>query len=235
VSKEKVVNPMDLPWYSITWRYVKLLLISLAVFAFLRLFWGDYMLVNLHRLAGRGLVAAGLAQVWPIFAWALAVPLMATFVFKQKRPLEFDSRSVQIVKGLWLSLHAGVFEELIYRWLAFANAMVMLSAFNWITHGFVKWFYMQLLVPLANFSTLHALQPYLLHEGGWIFGAAIVSAAAEFRAQHRYLGILGWVNSWFMGMVFFYLVLNYGLLTAIAAHFLYDTIIFTFRGLTSRS
>ena len=97
-----------------------------------------------------------------------------------------------------------------------------------------EWIYVHWLVPLANWSTFHALQPQLMHSGSWVFGAAIVSASVSFRNAHKHLGFIGYVNSWFLGMVFFYLMFNYGLLTAIAAHFLYDAIIFTVEALLSR-
>ena len=98
----------------------------------------------------------------------------------------------------------------------------------------MKWLYTAVLVPLANLVTLGALQPYLLSETtSWVLGAAIVTAAGAFRKAHEYLGYFGMVNAWFIGMVFFYLALNYGLITAIVAHILYDVIIFTLRALLS--
>ncbi|HMO22056.1 MAG TPA: hypothetical protein PKC98_13950, partial [Candidatus Melainabacteria bacterium] len=54
----------------------------------------------------------------------------------------------------------------------------------------------------------------------------LISANSRFRDGHKYQGFLGWVNSWFLGMVFFYMTLTYGLVAAIAVHFLYDMIIF---------
>ena len=232
MSKKVRIDPIDLPWYVVTWHYTKALIGAFVVFLVLRFFWGDDMLVNFDQLTEKGFVPAGLGKVWFIFVWALAVPLVVVLVFR-RRSVSDHPREAQVGRGLWLSLNAGVFEELIYRWLIFVNAMVLLRFFNFITFGFVKFFYTHALIPLADFTTFHALHPYLLHDGSWVFGAAIVSAAARFRSEHAYLGFLGWVNSWFMGMLLFYLMFNYGLATAIVAHFLYDAIIFTFRGLTS--
>jgi hypothetical protein len=39
------------------------------------------------------------------------------------------------------------------------------------------------------------------------------------------------VNSWFLGMVLFYIMFHYGLLSAIIVHFIYDFIIFTIRAI----
>lgn len=61
-----------------------------------------------------------------------------------------------------------------------------------------------------------------------------MSASVSFRDQHEYLGWFGWINSWFMGMVFFWLLFNYGLFTAIAAHALYDMIILVMVALFAR-
>lgn len=111
--------------------------------------------------------------------------------------------------------------------------MIMLTFFNWITFGLVHWFFANLFIPVANWLTFGALAPQLLATN-WVLGAAIVSAAGDFRDAHKYLGLLGYINSWFMGMLLFWLMFRYGIFTAMVAHAIYDMILFVARALKSR-
>ena len=103
----------------------------------------------------------------------------------------------------------------------------MLPFLNLITFGLLEWLYTNVLVPVANWATFGALSEFLFHPASWVVGAAIISANGFFRDGHKGNGFIGWVNSWFIGMVLFYLMLNYGLWTAIVAHILYDVVVFT--------
>jgi len=238
VERRATVDPMEVPPSTVTWAYAKMLAASVVAYFILRHFWGRYMLTSFSQLEGHGFVLSGLNHVWFIFAWALGLPLLATLVLRQ-RYVSNTPRAVQVIKGMWLSVNAGFFEEVLFRGLMFLNAMVMLVFLNWLTEwlvngGLVKWLYVHWFVPLANWATFHALQPQLMDHRNWVFGVAIVSVTVAFRDEHKYLGFIGWVNSWFIGMVMFWLVFHYGLLTAIVAHAVYDAIIFTIRGLASK-
>lgn len=233
MSKRHVINPMDMRWYVITGLYLAGLVGVYIVFLLFRHFWGQYMLTDMNELSGLGYVSAGgLGSVWFIFVWAVAVPLVV-YALGHRRYSHL-SRPHQVIKGLWVSLNAGIFEEIIFRGFLFLNAMVMMVFFDAITFGLVQWINVHVLLPFSDWITFGALHEQLIETPEWYFGAAILSAAAEFRRRHEYLGLFGWINSWFVGMVMFYLVFNYGLLTAIAAHVIYDAIIFVIRGLTSK-
>jgi hypothetical protein len=190
------------------------------------------MLMSFNELNKHGSVLSGLGKVWFIFAWATVVPLLAVYLLKG-RSVSYDSRTEQIVKGWWISLNAGVFEELTFRVFLFLAAMVIEPWVNVITFGLERWLTVNVEVPVANWATLHALQPQFTAHPNWVFAGAIITASVWFRNGHKYLGPIGYINSWFIGMVMFYLVFNYGLVTAIVAHFVYDAIIFTIGGLTS--
>ncbi len=238
MRQKQAVDPFEVPSLSVTVLYTVKLLVSVAVYLLLRNFWGRYMLTDFRELEGHGFVAAGLRHVWFIFAWAFGVTFLTAFILRRRRTI-YISRITQVLKGLWLSVNAGWFEEIIFRGFMFLNAMVTLVFMNWLTGwivsgGLIKWLYVHWLVPLANWATFHALQPQLMGHHNWAFGAAIVSVTVAFRDEHKYLGPVGWINSWFFGMVMFYLVFNYGLLTAIVAHAVYDAIIFTIDVLASK-
>lgn len=222
-------NPFLLPAVTTAVYVVSLALTGLVLWVLSSL-WGDHIHMTLDELLGDGFVAEGLSRVWFIFAWGALATIAIRLLSGRGHT---SSRTRQVAQGWWISLNAGVFEELIYRWMVFFNAMVFLTFFNWITFGLVKWFYGELLVPVANFFTFHALEAYLYDPRSWLVGAALVSASVKFRDAHHeedlpwFLNLFRKVNAWFGGMVMFWLMLNFGLLTAIVAHVLYDAIVFT--------
>lgn len=223
MESENAGSVFKTPAWLTTVTYLGLCCWSGIVLAVLGLFWGDHMLMSFADITSGDVSGEGLGRVWFIFAWALAVTVLLIFV--KGLSYSHESRLIRSIKGSWLSLNAGVFEELVFRWMLFFTAMIMLPFLNFVTFGLVKWFYVELLIPVANWFTFGALEPHLAG-GSWVLGAAIISVNADFRDGHKYLGPLGWINSWFIGMVMFYLVLNYNLQTAIVAHVLYDLIIF---------
>lgn len=226
-------DPLETSSAMVMGDYLVYLVGFMVVYWVMQRFWGDYILLTLDDLNPGGSVMAGLAKVWFIFAWAA----VGSFVFSMIKQKVWPTYGVGvgIAKSVWVSLNAGIFEEIIYRWLTFFSGMAMLTFLNWITFGLVRWLHLHLFIPVANFLTLHALEPQLYSSHGWVVGAALVSAAAAFRNQHQYLGLIWYVNSWFIGMIMFYLVFNYGLITAIVAHVLYDIIVFVTRVIVNAS
>ena len=218
-------NILESEWWIITLAYLIMFVTLLAVFGLLSIFWGEYALFSLQDLwVSDPDILAGISKVWFIFVWGGAFTfIVGILLVGTPRTL---SPGFVLGNGLWLSLNAGVFEELLYRWLRFSIAMIILPFLNLITFGILEWVYTVVLVPLANWATFGALSEYLFHPASWVIGAAIVSANGSFRDGHKKNGFIGWVNSWFIGMVFFYLMFNYGLQTAIVAHVLYDVVIF---------
>lgn len=179
----------------------------------------------------RGGVTDWVSDVWFIFAWGVGVTALVAFLTRNPWTKNRNAEQI-IVGGLVISVIAGVAEEIIYRWLAFLAAIPMLLLSNWIFGGFLfgtglpEWLFTHAFGPLADFVTFGALHEQLSHPYGWQVGAALLAANAAFRNGHKYQGPVGVVNSWFLGMVFFWLLFQYGLLAAIAVHFLYDLFLF---------
>lgn len=90
----------------------------------------------------------------------------------------------------------------------------------------VKWFYEVLWLPLADFTSFGKMHAILYQPYSWTLGAAVVSVNCLFRDGHKYQGWLGYINSWFLGLVFFWMMFTYGLVAAMAAHFLYNFLIY---------
>ena len=211
-------------------------LIATGVFFFLIILlwqwlWPDvipFVTFEFFRFSITDTVNAAWALI-PLFCYGLLINV-PNMLKKEKLPL---TKNDLFVEGTKISLWAGIGEELLFRWLLFFGAIISISVFDWIFFGFMFEYgllgliYNWIFIPIANFLTFGYLTPFLYHSSGWVVGAAIVSANGQFRDGHQYQGCLGWLTSWFAGMIFFYLVFTCGIPTAIIIHFLYDFIIFT--------
>ena len=233
---EKIQHPLDMSAKkvitdNITGTIGALIFVSVA-YGLLKS-WIDAPITFMGIWTSHGSMASGLQAVWFIFAWAIGLTLL-TGLFRaiRKEPRTHEPSRI-FVKGTWLGLNAGFFEEIVYRWLMLFGAMITIKFFNIVTFGLVKWLYTIILIPLANWASFGLLDPQLGGAYGWLFAAAIVSANVQFRKGHEYLGLFGMINSWYLGLIMFYLVFNYGLWTAIVAHILYNLCIFWARSLTA--
>ena len=83
----------------------------------------------------------------------------------------------------------------------------------------------EILIPIANWTTFGMMEPILTDRSAPLFLFGIFAANIAFRNGHKYLGPIGFVNSWYIGMVMIYATVTYGILTAIVLHAVYDIII----------
>lgn len=88
----------------------------------------------------------------------------------------------------------------------------------------VYWVFQKILLPLANFTTFGQMKSILLGSTTPLFLYGIFAVNSWFRDGHKYQGPLGWINSWYAGMVLIYATMTYGITTAIVIHALYDII-----------
>ncbi len=167
-----------------------------------------------------------------LFLWGTGfTALMSAITRNSKYENSKASKLMQL--NAKVSLRAGFFEEIIYRWLLFLVLIVLLKVVNFFLLGFAGWgliegLYVHIISPVANFFTLGLLNEQFSN-ANWVIGAGIIAANARFRDGHKYLGPIGYVNSWFIGMYFFVLMFRYGLPAAITVHFIYDLLIFLVR------
>lgn len=218
------VSPLEIPGRLILKNYATDFVIYGGILLVLSLFWGDLLLMNVGQLWR--FEAIGLTHVWWLFAWAV----VGAFINEAK--WSYDSKPMLLARATWLSLNAGFWEELKYRWLLFFTAMITIPFANFITFGLVWQVNYHILIPLANWATFGALAPQLYAEN-WVLAAAIISAAGAFRDAHKYQGWQGVIQTWFLGMVFFWLTFNYGIVTAMVAHAAYDLILLVAEALKS--
>jgi len=179
-------------------------------------------------------VKAGL----PIFIWGFSIQFFFTCFHKFKKE-EIDNAENFLVGGAIISTIAGVFEELIFRWVLLYSAFIGVQLANFLLFGFVPWMlgdwwsWLELprllswyvVLPIADFMTLRYFSEFLVNQG-WLLGAAVIAANAKFRDGHKYQGLLGYVNSWYLGLFLFFIMFKYGIVAAILVHFTYDMVIF---------
>ena len=176
-------------------------------------------------------VFEGIAKVWWIFLWGAGLQLIIQlFRIVRRRPKEANLRQL-LGHGAWISLNAGVFEEIIFRYYAYVSSVILLVYANILSGGLLEQI-AGLLMPVANVLTLGLLSSEF-NPTNWSVGLAIIIGSIFFRDAHRHYGKLAKANVWFIGMVMFWLVFNYGLITAIIAHVLYDFAIYGVIALTS--
>jgi hypothetical protein len=203
-----------------------LLFVSLA-----KLLWPDLIPFKLFEFwalkkpLGRAILAS-----WPLLAWSVLINTVIVIINRNDPETNRNAEKF-LSNGFEISIWAGVSEEIAFRWLLFYSQIIGYKIVNWLFFGFAgfgifEWLYLHITGPIANFLTLGFLEPILLNGIGWAVGAAILSSNGKFRDGHAYQGILGWINAWFTGMFFFYLMFNYSLFASIVVHFLYDIFIF---------
>ena len=173
------------------------------------------------------------AATWPIFAWGGGITALFAFTSRNKREVNRDAEQIML-GGAIISVWAGVVEEICFRWLIFLSSIFWVKVVNFLLLGFIglgipEHLFYWIFRPLADLATLGGLHSMLHHPATWAVGAAMLSANAFFRDGHKYQGPLGWINSWFCGMFFFWIMFSFGLPAAILIHFLYDLLIFGVR------
>lgn len=218
-------------------------LVSIPVIWIVRSFWPDLIPFGAfdfwHIKSGP---LTWLAVGWPILAWGVGLNIvLGCFRRDQRTAHGFVQRLLDVRPSGWamfkagviISLWAGIAEEIAFRWLIFLAAMATVRIPNFFIFGFLgfgvpEWFHLNVWGPIANWTTFGQLKDHIFPVQGWAVGAAMLGTNAFFRDGHRYQGLLGVVNSWFIGMFMFWVMFHHGLLAAITLHFAYDFLIFTY-------
>lgn len=178
----------------------------------------------------QGSIPEILLASWPLFAWGFLINFIVLVRTKNHPELNRDAEIV-LAAGFFISVRAGVFEEIIFRYFLFYGEIWGVQLTNWLFFGFLGFgipelIYNLVVAPVANFFTLGLLELYLFNGFGWAVGAAIIGSNGKFRDGHIYQGWLGWVTAWFAGMLFFWLMFQYGIIASIIVHFVFDMFVF---------
>lgn len=139
--------------------------------------------------------------------------------------------SNKYARGCWHVLLKGVMGELGFRWFFFYAGMIGVSVANYLLLGFAGYNLLQMLFtsivfPAADFVTLHMLHTYLF-QLPWTVGASMILTALPWWPRKHYLkyAVPTFLLTWWPGMFFFLLMLQYGLFTAILVRLVYEIMI----------
>ena len=170
-------------------------------------------------------------NMWPLYLWGIVGTVGLNIYYSDQQPTMGDDIGMFAQSIIPISLWAGITEEIIYRWLMFLMVIVTIQATDWILLGFadlhmIQWLIVNITAPVSNFLTLGFLEPYLLNTN-WAVGAAVIVSCHNFQKGHAHQGTIGYLNSWFMGMCFFWVMFNHGIIVAMLAHVIYDIVVFS--------
>lgn len=227
-SARQFIRELRHGWLSVTLFYILLTAVAYGLYAAAVRWLAVELppgLQQISLLATPGQIWRGLTQVWVLFAWGFGLQLIVQLIWIMRRHPADGGLSFLVKRGAWLSLHAGVFEELVFRYYAF---MAIVLGIVWAGHvtggGFGQllghWFN-----PILNVITFGYFAP-VLTTSNWPIGLATVLGALFFRSAHMHYGKFAKANVWVVGIAMFWLMFNYGLVTAMAAHVIYDACVF---------
>lgn len=225
-KKDEIDHFADIPAYIIAG------LIAFIFIVLVRHLWPSHLPFRTFEFFDKcNLNGALIACKW-MFLWVGSITLLSSFLGLNSK-FENINAEKGLLEGMLISLKAGIFEELYFRWLMFMVGMVTVQIVNWIFLGFmglypIEWLNTHVVVPIADFMTFYQVSE-ILRTTPWFIAAGILAALAQFRDGHKYLGIIGFINSWYIGLFLFYIMLTYGLVPAIIVHILYDMIYFFVR------
>lgn len=184
-----------------------------------------------------GTIAQWCLASWPILAWAIGTTLLVSSLTSNSTEKNLHAEYI-LLNAFWVSLRAGLMEEILFRWLHLMLWIPLVKVANlillaFIDFGLVDLFHQHIIATTTNFFTMDILKEQVGNLNNWSLGAAIIIANSIFTYGHRYMGFIGFVNSWFIGMFMFYLLFKFGLVACIVVHFLYDLFIALVRYLNS--
>ena len=168
----------------------------------------------------------------PLFLWGIAIASVNAAIFTCYSASQNARAGQHFFWGLCISVVAGFFEEILYRWIYFYLLIISVKLSNFCFLGFIglpiiKWLHVYISGPIFNLLTFGQLKTWLVNPDIWFVGSALLVVNAKFRDGHAYQGIWGLLNSWVLGFFLFRVALSHGLLAAIVVHFFYDALIFT--------
>lgn len=231
-AKKMYRNTLEIPALDVSVIYIAQAFKAAAIFGLLYLLGFEYLKWDMLSLITWN--PYGLLMAWPILLWATAWAIANSITGRYDQTLK-EARTRILSRAVWTSIQIGFWEELIYRYLSFGIAMIVLPLVDWITRGVTRWVFESFLMPATHLMTFGALEGQILTTP-WTVGAGIITANLVFVAAHVYTGhsIISCVNAWFVGLVLFWLALHYGLITSMVAHSVYDAVLLLTQALKAK-
>jgi hypothetical protein len=111
--------------------------------------------------------------------------------------------------------------------LALAGGLIFLTVWLGFAANPIYWIFENIIFPIYNFLSLGYLSTLLFEKYPFILMAGAFTANGWFKDGHKYLGLVGVLNAQFFGVYMICVAFTYGLVYAIALHFLYDLVLFS--------
>lgn len=164
----------------------------------------------------------GLEWVFPYLAIGCVIVLVTGIVrISLKSPRRYEPGFIQ-KRGIRLALAYGIFEEVMYRWLVWFIAFVALDLVKPLEA------LTNTIHPLANLLSLGILDAHAGYGNGLISGAVLISSIRWTKGpegcQRRALRL---VIGWYMGILEFSFMMNFGMINTIIIHILLYVVWFT--------
>lgn len=189
----------------------------------------------IHYVFEQFLFVAGSASEWFLTAWviwAIGIPLNLWKMGSTTNPPEVHAKAPTIpISGFGTSLMAGIFEELVFRWILLYAALGLLWVINLGAFAFTGIELVRLAIqPLTDllvFLLMNGVDGRLVNPPElWALGFAIFLSVLKFQQGHLYQGKTGFLFSGLAGLVFFRVMFVHGLLAAMVVHFSFDMMVF---------
>lgn len=123
-----------------------------------------------------------------------------------------------LVFGLRISVEAGANGNICDLLALLIGAFAVYACFQ-VDPLFWMWRKMLIVINLVTFEQFES---FFENQRIELFIFGMLTANIWFRDGHKYQGPIGMANAWIIGFVMMYAMLNYGLMTAIILHALYD-------------
>jgi hypothetical protein len=111
--------------------------------------------------------------------------------------------------------------------LAIAGGLIFLTVWLGFAANPVYWVFENIIFPIYNFLSFGCLNTLLFETYPLMLMAGAITANGWFRDGHKYQGPVGVINAQFFGVYMICVAFTYGLVYAIALHFLYDLVLFS--------
>lgn len=177
----------------------------------------------------RGYIWEPFLAALPLFGAGVALNLYKMVTTVNPPEVQDNARDIPVA-GFLTSLHAGVLEELTFRWTMLYGLMGIIwvtSALLSVTIGFsLELFVHEYLWWLDLFFIGNTGTAAIVLQGAWTAGLAALLSNWKFQRGHLYQGFWGSIFSFIAGIFFFRIMFQYGLLAAMLVHFSFDMLIF---------
>ncbi len=162
--------------------------------------------------------------LWPLFALGFGLNLVMMSL--TTNPPGIDASELP-VKGFFVSLQAGILEEIVFRWIWLYAMMALVWVIDAVFGGAISRM-------LTTYEIYNRWIAFLLQDnvdvwtkpGAWTVGMAVLLSNWKFQEGHLYQGPMGFVFSGIGGIVFFRAMFSFGLPLAMLAHVLFDIMVF---------